>query len=146
MSDQSLNYDAIRYRADQRIRKRLEFYKHLGVYMLVNLFVWLFFGFIFISTPSHNLAVMIPAVLTTIGWGMAVAIHGLVNYLDTVNTDAMRDREIQREIAREIAMRGMDVQDLFEKPKRDRLVRLSDDGELVTDEGESQRQARARRG
>jgi len=144
MSDQSLNYDAIRHRADQRIRKRIEFYKHLGVYVLVNLFVWLFFGFVFLIV--HDWRAFVPAVLTTVGWGLAVAIHGLVNYLDTVNTDAMRDREIQREIAREIAMRGMDVQDLFEKPKRDRLVRLSDDGELVTDEGESQRQARSRRG
>lgn len=144
MGDSQLNYDTIRHRADQRIRKRIEFYKHVGVYVLVNLFVWLFFGVVFLAV--HDWRAFIPAILTTIGWGLAVAIHGLVNYLDTVNTDAMRDREIQREIAREIAMRGMDVQDLFEKPKRDRLVRLSDDGELVTDEGESQRQMRSRRG
>ncbi len=145
MGDNQLNYNAIRSRADQRIRKRIEFYKHLGVYVLVNVFVWLFFGFVFLTTASHNFAALIPAVLTTVGWGLAVAIHGLVNYLDTVNTDAMRDREIQREIAREIAVRGMNVQDLFEKPKRDRLVRLSDDGELVTDDNESSRQMKSRK-
>jgi len=132
MSNAQLNYEEIRRRAEIRVKKRAEFIKHLAVYVIVNLFIWAFFGFIaFISGEPKAL---IAAVLTTLGWGLGVAIHGVTTYLDTSRLETMRDREIEREMQRELAMRGMSEQDLYEKPKRDRVARLSDDGEIVYDE------------
>ncbi|MCC7447396.1 MAG: 2TM domain-containing protein [Anaerolineae bacterium] len=133
MSNAQLNYDEIRKRAEIRVKKRTEFIKHLAIYIIVNLFIWAFFGFIALFV-SHTFYVLIPAVLSTLGWGLGVAIHGVTTYLDTSRLETMRDREIEREMQRELAMRGMSEVDLYEKPKRDRVARLSDDGEIVYDE------------
>ena len=133
MSNAQLNYEEIRRRAEIRVKKRAEFIKHLAIYVIVNLFIWAFFGFIAFFVAHEPLA-LIPAVLSTLGWGLGLAIHGVTTYLDTSRLETMRDREIEREMQRELAMRGMSDANLYEKPKRDRVARLSDDGELVFDD------------
>ncbi len=133
MSNPQLDYEEIRRRAEVRVKKRAEFIKHLAIYIIVNLFIWAFFGAIGLLTNSFPYT-LIPAVLSTLGWGLGVAIHGVTTYLDTSRLETMREREIEREMQRELAMRGMSEQDVYEKPKRDRVARLSDDGELVYDD------------
>jgi 2TM domain len=138
MSDDQLNYEEIRRRAEQRANKRKELIMHVAVFIVVNLSLWLVFGVIsgFAANPTF---LLIP-LLSTLGWGMGVAIHGVVNYVETTGMDNMREREIEREIQRELRRRGLTEADLLEKPKRETTVRLSDDGELVYDDDESVRE------
>ena len=80
-------------------------------------------------------------------WGIAIAIHGVVVYTQTNMMDVMRESAIQQEVQREMRMRGLDsTTDDLEKPKRDRAVRLSDDGEMVpVDELEDARARKSNR-
>jgi uncharacterized membrane protein (DUF485 family) len=133
MANDQLDYEAIRTRAEKRANKRKEFLLHLAVYILVNLGLWLVF--VLIAAATTPLA-LIPPLLSTLGWGVGVGIHALVNYFDTTGMDSMRDREYQRELEREMRRRGIDDPAMLDKPKRDQTVRLSDDGELVYEDDE----------
>jgi hypothetical protein len=130
MSD--LNYDGIRKRAEKRANKRKELLMHVGIYIIVNLFLWLIFGVI--SAVSANPVLLLIPLLSTLGWGIGVAVHAVVTFVETTALDSMREREIEREIRREMRLRGIDDPDMLEKPKREQTVRLSDDGELVYDD------------
>ncbi len=134
MSDNQLNYEEIRARAEKRANKRKELLMHVAVYIIVNLSLWLIFGIM--AAFSGSAALLLVPLLSTFGWGMGLAIHAAVNYVETTGLDAMREREIDREIEREMRRRGLTEADVLEKPKRDAAVRLSDDGELVYDEDE----------
>jgi hypothetical protein len=143
MSD--LNYEEIRQRAEKRANKRKELLLHVAVYIIVNLALWLVFGII-ASVSSSGQALLLIPLLSTLGWGIGVAIHAAVNYIETTGLDAMREREIEREIQREMRLRGLDAADVLEKPKREQAVRLSDDGELIyEDEVEEAPRSKQRR-
>lgn len=122
-------------RAKARINKRRELLIHLIVYGVALPFIWAFFGFL--SWTNSDPDVLIAAVICTLGWGFAVAAHAGVVFVESRDWDAARDREIAREMAREMMIREANA-DTFEKPKRDRIVRLSDDGELLVADGDSQ--------
>jgi heme O synthase-like polyprenyltransferase len=130
MSNTPINYEEIRRRAEKRVKKRAEFIQHVAIYLIVNVFLWIFFGFISLFAGTRY--VLIPAILSTLGWGMAVAIHAATVFAETNLIDNMREREIQREMQREMNRLGIsDPAELYDKPKRDAAVRLSDDGELI---------------
>ncbi len=133
MSDQQIDYEDIRRRAEQRVKKRAEFWQHLAIYVVVNLFLWLLFGIF--SAYAGGPGPLIVPLLSTVGWGMGLVIHGIVTYVET-NMDRMREREIDREIQREMQRRGLTSDEVLEKPKRDQTVRLSDDGELIYEDEE----------
>ncbi len=138
MADNPLNYEEIRKRAESRANKRKELTMHVAVYIIVNLMLWLVFGTLFVFFSA--LWFLLIPLLSTLGWGIAVAIHAAVNYIETSGMDAMREREIEREIRREMRLRGLDASEVLEKPKREQTVRLSDDGELIyEDEPEARR-------
>ena len=144
MSNDVLNYEEIRARAEKRVKKRAEFLQHLAVYLIVNGFLWLMFLVIAITTGAWP--ALIAPFLTTVGWGIGLAIHALTVYVDTTAVENIRQQEIDREIQREMAQRGMsEFPERPEKPKRDRVMRLSDDGELIPDDEEPQSRARRRR-
>ena len=144
MSNDDLNYEEIRARAEKRVKKRAEFLQHLAVYLIVNGFLWLMFLVIAITTGAWP--ALIAPFLTTVGWGIGLAIHALTVYVDTTAVENIRQQEIDREIQREMAQRGMsEFPERPEKPKRDRVMRLSDDGELIPDDEEPQSRARRRR-
>ena len=105
MSDDQLNYDEIRRRAEQRANKRKELIMHAAVYIIVNVSLWLVFGAI--AAFSGSTALLLIPLLSTLGWGMGVAIHAIVNYVETTGMDNMREREIEREIQRELRRRGL---------------------------------------
>jgi len=144
MPESPLNYDEIRQRAEKRANKRKELILHVAVYIIVNLALWLVFGIIATVSAGKQALLLIP-LLSTLGWGIGVAIHAAVNYIETTGLDAMREREIEREIERELRRRGLADPEALEKPKREQAVRLSDDGELIyEDEPEAEEAPRSR--
>ncbi len=144
MSNDGLNYEQIRARAEKRVKKRAEFLQHLAIYLIVNGFLWLMFLVIAITTQAWP--ALIAPFLSTFGWGIGLAIHALTVYVDTTTVENMRQQEIDREIQREMERRGMaDFSELREKPKRDQVMRLSDDGELIPDDTEQEEPPRSRR-
>src|SRR5712691_3728269 len=140
MSNDQIDYEAIRQRAEKRVRQRIEFVQHLSIYVIVNLILWALWHIGRNFSDWQPLQFPWP-ILVTLIWGVALAIHGAVVYTQTNMMDAMREAAIQQEVEREMRLRGMDTQTAeLEKPKRDRAVRLSDDGEMVpVDEAEADR-------
>src|SRR5579859_2905824 len=130
MSDDPLDYEDIRRRVEKRVKKRAEFILHLAIYVTVNLILWI--GALIVLPDL----LFIP-LLSTLIWGVALVWHGVDTYLQTGALDAMRDREMRREIEwarRHRGMNGSDEADEYEKPKREGAVRLSTDGELIQDD------------
>lgn len=121
-------YDEIRRRVEKRHKKKQDLILHIITYVLINLAFWIFF----------NGAGWVAWV--TFGWGIGV-VADVFDYYNKYGGGAeRREAEIQREIEREKERLG-----LYEKPKNDTRVRLSDDGELeeiVEDEYENERQRR----
>src|SRR5579859_7938962 len=131
MSDDPLDYERIRQRVEKRVKKRAEFILHLSIYVAVNLILWLIFLVVFEGS------LLIIPLLSTLVWGVGLIAHGVDTYLQTGALDAMRDREMRREIEWARTHRGMngsDEADEYEKPKREGAVRLSTDGELIQDD------------
>ena len=143
MSSNDVNFDEMRQRAEKRVRKRVEFNMHLAIYVLVNLVLWVAFGVI--AAFAQQAGLLLVPVLSTLGWGLGVAIHGIVTYMDTRGMDML----VEREMRREMALRGIrdaveDSPEAYEKPKRDRVARLSDDGEMLYDDESERRQGKGR--
>jgi uncharacterized membrane protein len=144
MPSDEASYDEMRRRAEKRVRKRVEFNMHLAIYVVVNLGLWVMFGLL--SGILHLPWLMLIPLLSTVGWGLGVAIHGIVTYMETRAMDVLVEREIRREMAlRNLRDAVEDSPEAYEKPKRDRVARLSDDGELIYDEEAQRRQAGGRR-
>jgi hypothetical protein len=139
MSNDPLDYDAIRRRVDERMNKRKEFIAHLSAYVLTNIAIWI--TYFLISPPG--LWVLIP-ILVTFGWGIGIVIHGSLTFFEAGGMDSMHARMMRQEVNRERLARGLPPidEDASEKPKRDRIMRLSDDGELVEDEEKSRQRSR----
>jgi len=146
-----IDYERIRARVEERMKKRRKFMSNLGGGITVVGVLWV----IWLLTGTGWPWPLIPTAI--------VVIAATREYLGTfVFASAMEnayDREMAREIAREQARLGMGggyVPDYaYEKSKRsekvkrdDPWVRLSDDGELVpideNDEAESEHRAASR--
>jgi len=146
MSNDNIDYEAIRQRAEKRVRQRVEFVQHLSVYVIINLILWALW--LVAASAIQSPIVHFPwPILVTLGWGIGVAIHGMVVYTQTSMMDVMRESAIEQEVRREMRLRGLDANSAdLEKPKRDRAVRLSDDGEMVpVDELEDARTRKSNR-
>jgi len=145
MSDDPVDYENIRRRVEKRVKKRAEFLLHLSIYVTVNLVLWI--GFLLLAADPP---LMLIPLLSTLAWGVALVAHGVDTYLQTGALDAMRDREMRREIEWARRHRGLDdsgEEGETEKPKRERSVRLSADGELIpADEDEDKPLKQSRRG
>src|SRR5579871_5190108 len=131
MSKDDIDYEAIRQRAEKRVRQRVEFVQHLSIYVIINLILWALW--LVAASAVQSSVVHFPwPILLTLPWGIAIAIHGIVVYTQTSMMDVMRETAIEQEMRREMRLRGLDANSAdLEKPKRDRAVRLSDDGEMV---------------
>jgi hypothetical protein len=125
-------YEAIRQRAEQRVRARQEFMQHLAIYVVVNFFLWMLWYVVKQMFLSVALFAFPWPVVITFGWAIGLSAHALDTYFKSSMAAARREMAIEREVQREMAMRGMSYDK--DKHKRDRVVRLSDDGELVTDD------------
>ncbi|MCS6872413.1 MAG: 2TM domain-containing protein [Anaerolineae bacterium] len=106
-------YLAARKAAEKRVKSRVEFYQHLAAYVMVNAMLAIAFNFPFWM------------IFVTFGWGAGLLAHGIEVFFD----DPLRR---ERAVAREMEKLGYKPTDVeTEKPKRDRLLTLGDDGELV---------------
>ncbi len=145
--------ERIRLRIEKKFKKRQALLSHVTSFVLVNIMLW---GIWFFSTQTDLLAFLRSGgvlyfpfpwpIFVTLGWGIGVFAH-YFEYRNKYGAGADRvERMVQDEIERERARREGDV--YLEKPKRDRRVRLTEDGELeeVTEEDEySAAQKRKRR-
>ncbi len=131
MSDAD-QYDAIRKRVEKRYKAKQELIIHIASYVATNIGLWWFFG---------NIGGQWWLPWVTLGWGIGV----VVNFFDYYNKYGggveRREAEIQREIEREKERLG-----LYEKPKNESRVRLSEDGELeeIVDEDDYTSQQKRR--
>jgi sugar/nucleoside kinase (ribokinase family) len=140
MSDQP-TYEEIRARAEKRVKHRNDFFQHLTIYLIVNAFVWAIF--LVIAALVEAPEALIPAFMTTFGWGIAVAINAASVIGESASVGKIRENQIQHEMRREMEARGItDPAQLYEKPKRDQTVRLSDDGELIYEDEADQKASR----
>jgi hypothetical protein len=82
--------EALRRRARKRVDLKIGFYLHALVYVCVNLglYVWNLY------TGDHRWHV-----LPLLGWGLGLAIHGLVTLL-SLRGDGLHQRLLEREIRR----------------------------------------------
>lgn len=124
-------YNDIRQRVKKRYDKRKEFFGHFVSFLLVNGFLWT------VLLPIQDFGDGFWGVfgaVVTVGWTVGLFVH----MLDWVSEE-MVDRAVEQEMERA----GFHSIYQYEKAKRDeRLVRLSDDGELVDYDEEPIEQAR----
>jgi hypothetical protein len=82
-------------------------------------------------------------ILPIISWFVGIIMHGVSLALDTrLGERSLRERVIMREM-HDAVMQMADTEGV-EKPKRDQVMRLSDDGELVLDDRETRQRMEAR--
>jgi hypothetical protein len=148
MYDNQIDYERIRARVEQRIKRRAKFYKDLVAYISVNFVLWMVWGWPILRGEASWQGGGTPwPLFVTFFWGIALVSDAIKAFFD-FDRDSAFDREMQREIKRERRRVYGSDDVLFEKPKRsdengekpkrDQTVRLSDDGELIY-EDEDQR-------
>ncbi|PJI98549.1 2TM domain-containing protein [Acidovorax sp. 69] len=86
MRHQHLINDPIEHLARKRAGAKLGWYMHAGVYLLVNLLL------VTLSATSGRHWAVFPAV----GWGIGLAVHGLVVFFLAGGTD-LHERMVQAE-------------------------------------------------
>ncbi len=86
----TIHPDDIEARARRRVGLKLGFYIHALVYVLVNLGLIAYGS---VSGRSHW------QVFPLLGWGLGLAIHGLVTFL-SLNGEGVRRRMLDQEIER----------------------------------------------
>jgi hypothetical protein len=79
--------DELTQRAQRRVNQKMGFYKHLMVYVVVNL------GLAAISLFNGHRWFLGPM----LGWGLGLAIHGLVTFTNP-RGDGMRERMLAAEV------------------------------------------------
>ena len=125
---------AIRRRVERRAKQRREFFGSLTSFLAVNFTLW----FIWYMSSAGKGTLEFPwPIFITIAWLWSSDLvgQGLQVYRNSERARYRHEQAIQREIALEKMRLGLgDSDDSYEKPKRDRLVRLSDDGELLSEE------------
>lgn len=124
----------IRKRLKKRDEERIGLIAHTIPYLVVNLFLW----FLWLDGDGG-----FPwPLFVTVFWGIGYVAH-LMNYWNEHGGGAARrEARVQQELERELQRSA-----LYEKPKREPHMRLTDDGELeeVYDDEPSQGQKRKRR-
>lgn len=127
-------YNKVRRRVTQPFRKRIEFLQHAAVFLMINLMLWI----IFFLTGSVGREIGIPDFATSfpwplivaLGWGAGLAAHAADVFMNGGFRAEARERALQQQVERELQSLEAE-QSLYEKPKRDRRVRLTEDGELT---------------
>ncbi len=129
----------LRKRVERRIRARNAFYMHLLIYLGINLFLWIIW---LVEDPFE-----FPwPVYVSLPWGIGLAVQALTVYQHSQTAVQRREQTIQREIEMEKMRLGL-TDERYEKPKRDQVMRLSDDGEMVpADDDDLEEVSKAKRG
>jgi hypothetical protein len=158
MSDQNLDYAAIRRNVEKRLSRQKWLYRliffgfHLLVYLVAMLAVW---GTIATNSQlratlfGDSLGPALIVVLPTILWAMVILFHVASLFTETSTGErAMRERLFMREVGEGMLRQGLVDEGLLEKPKRSTAAseaerkRSSADGELIpTDEDQPTEQS-----
>jgi hypothetical protein len=152
MYDEQIDYERIRARVEQRVKRRAKFYKDVVSFLTVNFILWMVWGWPILRGETSLQAGGTPwPLFVTLFWGIALVSDAIKAFFD-FDKDTAFDREMQREISRERRRIYGTDEDLSEKPKRsgdngdkpkrEQTVRLSDDGELIYDDKDSKRGTR----
>jgi hypothetical protein len=129
----------LRKRAKRRISRRNEFYKSVIAYIPVNLLLWIIW-----ASLSHGFYGFPWPIFVTLGWALGLAGEAFQVYQESGAAVERREERIQREIELEKIRLGLANAD-YEKPKHDRVMRLSDDGELIPDDNDMEPIAKVKR-
>jgi hypothetical protein len=87
--------DSIEARAYRRVRRKMGFYWHLLIFVLVNGGLYIAHA---VSGETHR-----PVVIW--GWAVGLAIHGIVTFV-SLHSEGVRERMIREEIERMKRERG----------------------------------------
>lgn len=124
------NYEKIRLKIEKRYKQRGELVIHTIAFILTNIMLWLFWMFTggdYFPWPMF----------VTFGWGIGWISH-IIEYYNKYGAGAdRREDAIQREVERELARRG-----IYEKPKNENRLEISEDGEIEIIEDEASNQYR----
>jgi hypothetical protein len=129
------SYEEIRQRVEKRYKERQDLIIHFAVFVLSNLVIWGLW-FLFLAGPFPW------PLIVTLGWSVGIVSHFLTYYFKYGAGANRREDAIERDVEQEMARRV-----IYEKPKNDEHVRLTEDGELeeVSDDEISQAGKRNRR-
>lgn len=153
MSDQNLDYAAIRrnieksLQGQKRLYRMVFFWTHLIFFLVTMLTVW---GVVLTDSQlrvvlfNSGLGAALIVILPTIMWASTILFHIASLYTESeVGEKGIREQLLMREVGEEILRKGLTDEGMLEKPKRRTAtaeaerVLLSDDGELVSvDDGE----------
>ena len=110
----------IRERIEKKYKERAGLIAHAIPYVIVNAVLWMIYAFT--SGPGDNFPW---PMFVTFFWGIGMVSHFFAYYNKYGGGAMRREEAIQREIEQE---RGRSL--MYEKPKNDVRMRLTDDGEL----------------
>lgn len=127
-------YNRVRRRILKPYEKRKEFLQHVAVYVVINAlmwFLWLTTGrFVpYLEGVAHFTEFPWP-IIVMLAWGAGLVAHFVDMVANHGANPESRERAIQREMEREREMM-MQNSMLQEKPKRERHMRLTADGEIT---------------
>jgi hypothetical protein len=132
MTDDRIDYDRINQRVEKRLRERKKLRGLVLAFVVMTAVVWTTYLLVDPMVPPEGkfLWPLIPMVAmgVVVIW-RAVEVYFLAEAREREWDDLM-EREIERERAR------LYDEAVLEKPKRDQVAHLSDDGELVYEEDE----------
>lgn len=86
MKDRDLSIEA---RAMRRVRRKMGFFIHAAVYLMVNAGLFALNQLAIPSHPTHHLPLL--------GWGLGLAIHGIVTFVG-LQGEGLRRQMVAREI------------------------------------------------
>src|SRR5690349_7954692 len=126
-------YDEIRRRVEKRYKERQGFMIHLVIYLIINLLLWGLWWLIpQLGPDTWSLMDLTPddieffafpwPLVISIGWGIGLVSHYISYYYQYGPGAGRREDAIQREVEEEMARRA-----IYEKPKNDERVRLTED-------------------
>ncbi len=126
--------ERVRRKVEKRLKERDEVRTHFAIYVALNLLIWMIWFFTAgsdLSAYLNGMQTEFPfpwAIFVTFGWGIGMFAH-YMEYRNKYGVGAdQREAIIQREIERVKLQQSEEI--YMEKPKRDRRIRLTEDGEL----------------
>jgi len=127
-------YNKVQRRVEKPFKKRIEFIQHAAVYLCINLMLWAMFVFTTgasaeLGLPDFAAAFPWPLIVG-LGWGAGLVAHAADTFMHGGFSAEAYERKLQQEVERELQSLA-EEEGLYEKPKRDRGIRLTEDGELT---------------
>ena len=136
--DDPIDYRTIQKRVEKRMKRRKEFQEAIVAFFVVSAVAWAAY-FVFNGFNNQPAWPVIPMVIMAV----IVVWQGIEAYFLADARERERERLLQEEIGRERLRLYGDA--ALEKPKREQVARLSDDGELIYDDEPTQQTAQRKK-